>query len=173
MSTASPSSKSEESAKRAQREFQTACVEHFSRLAHVFGWPKSIGQIYGLLFGSPRPLSFSDIVELLGISKGSVSQGLRTLREIGAISLATQQDRREHYVPETELRKLIACFLQVSIGPQLKNEARRLEVFNARHGALFASAGDDARVLRARLAKLQSWHRKSAAVFPFVAKFLS
>ena len=54
----------------------------------VFGVPKSVGQIYGLLYASPEPLSFSDIVERLEISKGSASQGLQLLRSLGAIKVA-------------------------------------------------------------------------------------
>jgi hypothetical protein len=57
-------------------------------VVHVFGVPKSVGQIYGLLYASPEPLSFSDIVERLEISKGSASQGLQFLRSLGAIKIA-------------------------------------------------------------------------------------
>jgi hypothetical protein len=52
------------------------------------GIPKSIGQIYGVLYASATPLSFSDIVGRLEISKGSVSQGLQLLRSLGAINVA-------------------------------------------------------------------------------------
>ena len=54
----------------------------------IFGVPKSVGQIYGLLYASPLPLGFSDIVERLEISKGSASQGLQLLRSLGAVKLA-------------------------------------------------------------------------------------
>jgi hypothetical protein len=57
-------------------------------VVQIFGVPKSVGQIYGLLYASPEPLSFSDIVVRLGISKGSASQGLRLLRSLGAINVA-------------------------------------------------------------------------------------
>ena len=60
----------------------------FSEVVQVFGVPKSVGQIFGLLYATPEPLSFSDIVERLEISKGSASQGLQLLRSLGAIKLA-------------------------------------------------------------------------------------
>jgi hypothetical protein len=69
-------------------DFQAECVAFFAEVVQVFGVPKSVGQIYGLLYGSPEPLSFSDIVERLEISKGSASQGLQLLRSLGAIKLA-------------------------------------------------------------------------------------
>lgn len=54
----------------------------------VFGVPKSVGQIFGLLYASPEPLVFSDIVVRLEISKGSTSQGLQLLPSLGAINVA-------------------------------------------------------------------------------------
>ena len=69
-------------------DFQTECATFFSEVVQVFGVPKSVGQIYGLLYASPEPLSFSDIVERLDISKGSASQGLQLLRSLGAIKVA-------------------------------------------------------------------------------------
>jgi hypothetical protein len=69
-------------------DFQNECATFFSEVVQVFGVPKSVGQIYGLLYASPEPLSFSDIVERLEISKGSASQGLQLLRSLGAIKVA-------------------------------------------------------------------------------------
>jgi hypothetical protein len=69
-------------------DFQSECIELFAEVVYALGLPRSIGQIYGLLYASPAPLSFSDIVERLDISKGSASQGLQLLRSLGAIKLA-------------------------------------------------------------------------------------
>ena len=69
-------------------DFQSECVKLFAEVIYTLGLPRSIGQIYGLLYASPAPLSFSDIVERLEISKGSASQGLQLLRSLGAIKLA-------------------------------------------------------------------------------------
>ena len=43
-------------------------VDFFVSFVQVFGLPKSIGQIYGLLFVSADPLPMDDIVSQLGIS---------------------------------------------------------------------------------------------------------
>ena len=69
-------------------DFQSECIELFAEVVYALGLPRSIGQIYGLLYASPAPLSFSDIVERLDISKGSASQGLQLLRSLGAINIA-------------------------------------------------------------------------------------
>lgn len=158
---------------REQKFFQTECVELFAGLAQLIGLPRSIGQIYGLLYGSARPLSFTDIVAQLRISKGSASQGLRALREVGGILPSPAVNgRREHFVPETELRKLIAGFLDGSIQPHLKGGAKRLEGFKARHAVALATQGGEGRLLLERLVKLQNWHRKGAAVLPIMAKLI-
>ena len=56
--------------------FEAATVDFFVDAADLLGVPKSVAAIYGVVFASPVPLSFADIESHLGISKGSVSQGL-------------------------------------------------------------------------------------------------
>ena len=51
----------------------------------MLGLPKSIGEIYGLLYVTQEALSLDDLVSRLGISKGSTSQGLKMLRKLGAV----------------------------------------------------------------------------------------
>src|SRR4051812_20709987 len=96
-------------------------IAHFADLAGAFGFPRSYGQIYGLLYASARPLSFTDIQERLKLSKGSVSQGLKTLRDAKAIRPAEGADwRREHFAPETELRQLLAGFMADAVLPRVE-----------------------------------------------------
>lgn len=68
--------------------FEEALVSFFTDAADNLGVPKSVAAIYGICFASPEPLSFSDINERLDISSGSVSQGLKVLREVGALRVA-------------------------------------------------------------------------------------
>ncbi|TAG26183.1 MAG: hypothetical protein EAZ36_07665, partial [Verrucomicrobia bacterium] len=65
--------------------FEAEIVAVFADLVTLLGLPKSMGEIYGLIFASPEPLAFAVIEQKLRLSKGSVSQGLRSLRELGAI----------------------------------------------------------------------------------------
>lgn len=74
--------------------FEEAVVSYFVEAADVLGVPKSVAAIYGICFASPEPLSFSEIDERLDISAGSISQGLKFLKEVGA--LKTAQPRPEH-----------------------------------------------------------------------------
>lgn len=72
--------------------FEEALVGFFVEAADLLGAPKSVAAIYAICFASPQPLSFSEINERLEISSGSISQGLRVLREIGALKVADLSD---------------------------------------------------------------------------------
>ena len=67
-------------------EWEIAVIDLFLNAANSFGLPKSYGQIYGLLFCRDQSLSMDEVMKLLEISKGSASQGLRALRQLGAVS---------------------------------------------------------------------------------------
>ena len=59
-----------------------------------------------LLFSSATPLSFSDILERLKISKGSLSQGLQLLRSFGAVRLSERSRNQKHSLSRaTPLRR--------------------------------------------------------------------
>jgi HTH-type transcriptional regulator, glycine betaine synthesis regulator len=173
-------------------------IELFVELAGMLGLPRSYGEIYGLLYTSARPLSFTEVQERLGISKGSVSQGLRALRAVGALKVVPVEEvirqalgpsaknlselsvafarggvrRSEYYVPETELRTLMAGYLRESIEPQLKAGVARVGEMRKRHAALLAGNNGDDAVLQERLQKLQTWHRKGSTLLPIIAKVL-
>lgn len=94
----------------------------FVQLAQAMGMQRSLGEIYGLLYATPEPLAFQDIVDRLGLSKGSVSQGLRFLRTVGAIKpVVVAGDRREFFEPVLELRALVGGFLKERLNPELES----------------------------------------------------
>ena len=85
----------------AQVAFDESLVDFFVSAADLLGVPKSVAAIYGIVFASPVPLSFAEIEARLDISKGSVSQGLRVLREVGALKeVSTAEDRAERFTPD-------------------------------------------------------------------------
>jgi HTH-type transcriptional regulator, glycine betaine synthesis regulator len=99
---------------------ETQIIAIFVKMAQTLGAPRSLGEIYGLLFATAHPLSFQDIHDRLQLSKGSVSQGLRFLRTVGAIQpVSVEGDRREYFEPVVELRALVGGFLKERINPQL------------------------------------------------------
>ncbi len=135
--------------------------------------PRSIGEIYGVIFSSPRPVNFQEIVEWLNLSKGSVSQGLKALRNLGAIRKAyVPGERRDYFEPETELRNLVAGLLRNRISPHLELGKQRLVRIQKEIAAANGMSTEEAKVVRARVAKLESWSQQGAMLLPLMAKVL-
>lgn len=150
--------------------FEAGVVDFFMDAAEMLSVPKSVAAIYGILFASPQPLSFAEIEQRLHLSKGSISQGLRALREIGAIKeISTAADRAELFVPDTEMRKLIAHFLETRVDQQLGAAKPRL---NSMQEALGAYSKGEQKILKERLQKLQRWHERTRALLPLIRTFL-
>lgn len=150
----------------ADPAFERECVALFSEFLHVLGVPKSVGAIYGLLFASPVPLCFADIVERLGVSKGSVSQGLTFLRQSGAVhSVEKAGDRREFFEPELGLRRLAGGLLQEKIQPMAK-ESRAALVRLRRQAAERQGAGRKFQL--ERIKQLETWHRQLGRLLPVI-----
>ena len=164
-------------------------ISVFVQLAQAMGMQRSLGEIYGLLYATPEPLAFQDIVDRLGLSKGSVSQGLRFLRTVGAISpVVVAGDRREYFEPVVELRALVGGFLKERLNPELelwgvRAKALKVEDFEVGERAsgslnlklpasTAAAAAAHRKVLAARIDKLKAWHKKANLVLPMVTKLL-
>ena len=47
--------------------WQVAMMDTFVRATSLVGLPRSIGEIYGCLYCNPKPLSFDEIQDQLGI----------------------------------------------------------------------------------------------------------
>src|SRR5258708_38328133 len=66
---------------------ETEIVDFSFQLSRLLGQSRSLAEIYGLVFISDRPLAMDDLIERLQLSKGSASQGLKFLRNIGALGM--------------------------------------------------------------------------------------
>lgn len=149
---------------------EAEAVELFVGLVRVVGLPKSVGQIYGLLYISNVPLSLDDIADRLEISKGSASQGLKFLRATGAVRLCDGiSTRRDHYEAETGLRALATGFLKEQIEPHLESGQDRLDRLKLLAGT--APVAERAHVLQ-RVKQLENWHRRAAGLLPLLIRFL-
>jgi DNA-binding transcriptional regulator GbsR (MarR family) len=136
----------------------------------MMGFPRSYAEIYGMLFISPKPLALDDLIELLGLSRGSASQGLRYLRNLGAIRMVySMGDRRIHYEAVAELRNLVTRFLSERVVPHLDSGLERIEHVKQMVKQLPA---DKRAHLEARVTKLHSWEKKSRRFVGIVTKLL-
>ena len=148
-------------------EWESAVIDLFLNAANSFGLPKSCGQIHGLLLYRDHPLAMDEVMYLLQISKGSVSQGLRALRQLGAVSCTfAQGDRKERFVAEIRLRKLISGFLREQADSHLEKGLDRLKQIE---GLLEGSGSKDSRIRGARRHEILSdWHRQMSRLLPWV-----
>lgn len=150
--------------------FESDVVDFFVDAAELLGVPKSLAAIYGIVFASPTPLSFADIGARLDLSKGSVSQGLRTLRKIGAIQeVSTKEDPAELFTPDLEIRRLIDRYISYRLDPQLKAGRNRLGSLEMRAAQLTAV---DFNLVNPRVKKLRRWHTRARALMPIARAFL-
>jgi len=149
--------------------FEAAMVDFFVDAAELLGVPKSVAAIYGIVFASPVPLSFADIETRLDISKGSVSQGLRVLREVGAVKeVSAAADKAELFEPDIEMRKLVGRFLENRLQKQLTSGGSRLAAL----AKSIPGKNGEAAALKRRLKSLQDWHSKAKALLPLAKTFL-
>jgi DNA-binding transcriptional regulator GbsR (MarR family) len=149
---------------------ETDVIDLFVQLSQVLGQPRSLAEIYGLLFISERPLAMDDLIARLGLSKGSASQGLKYLRNIGALrTVYVPGDRRVHYEAVAELRNLATRFLRDQIVPHLDNGKARLDRISE---MLKKLPSEERSRVSSRITMLQSWAKKSRRVLPLVVKIL-
>jgi len=146
--------------------WQVDTIEIFIRAADVLGIPKSVGQTYGLLFVTEAPLSMEAIQVRLGISKGSASQSLQFLRRVSAIKpVYIPGERRDHYQPELEIKRLLTGFLKDQVEPHLDSGKSRL-------AALDNQKGDIPPEIQKRLRRLQGWRARAEKLLPLIVTVL-
>lgn len=151
-------------------EIQLGMAGIFADLADLLGNPSSLGSIYGLLFASPNPLSMEEIVERLGISTGTASQGLRRLAELDAITPEKADGERvTRYTAKLELRPFVSAFLNQQLLPRLKKSSERLESLDSMVQSL---PSETKKELNLRIERASKWHRRAMTFLPIVRRFL-
>lgn len=146
-------------------DFQHECVTLFVNAAASLSIPRSIGEIYGLLFSTEEPLSLDDLTARLHMSRGAAHEGLRWLKDIGAVrSVYIPRIRREHFVAETSLRRLAAGYLHDRIEPHLVKGHDRLQRLREAVGDKPPSAAFQ----NGRLTQITNWYKFLQRVLPAV-----
>lgn len=168
-------------------DFEEEMVQFFVDAAGLLGVPKSLAAVYGIIFATPEPLSFSEIAAKLNLSSGSVSQALRVLRETGAIRKAEDGGRmaenrelrtedgglntegggrscaRERFVPDLELRKIVGRYIEQRLEKHLSAGSSRLDVL--RRTVPYSGNRAGLELVR-RLKSLADWHTRAREILP-------
>lgn len=73
-------------------------VAHFGEMGSRWGINRTVGQIYALIYVSPRPLNADEMAEALEFSRSNVSMGLKELQAWRLVKLKhLSGDRREYF----------------------------------------------------------------------------
>ena len=132
---------------------------YFCQLAEAFGLPRSIALIYAALYLAEEPLAVAEVIEKSGLSKGSVSHGLRLLERMKFIHpVISPTDRRSFYRPELSLRKLAIGLVEESFLPALKMGGGLLDDLSK----VPVVSGH----LKSRLVSLQRWNETALGLLP-------
>jgi DNA-binding transcriptional regulator GbsR (MarR family) len=116
---------------RRLRAAQHEVAEIFGNIAAFWGFTRTQGRIYGLLFVSPEPVPQSELRERLEISAGSASMTLSSLLDWGVVHREGRM-----YVAETDLWKAIT-------GVMRRRERAEVNAAIQRMAAVVQSLRDD------------------------------
>lgn len=151
-------------------------VEAGARWCRRLGLPRSSGQIYGLLYLAPEPLSLDDMVESLGISKASVSIGTRKLAAWGAIrQVWVPGDRRDFFEVVEDLGALLRSVYREFLQPRLAGSRRRMESLMAaleEECAQGLITREELRICAERLKTLSRLQKRLQMAAPLIEKVL-
>lgn len=94
-------------------EIHESVIETMGRISAFWGFSKIMGQLYGLLYLSPNPLTLDSMADSLSISKGNVSINVRNLlRWNMAKEVWVKGDRKDYYEAEIDFWKIIRGVLK-------------------------------------------------------------
>jgi len=151
-------------------ELDIEAIEMFIGFLKLLGLPKSVGEIYGLLFVAPRALSMDDLIERLQISMGAASQGLKLLRSVGAVKVVYMPgERRDHYVADLELSKFATSFIKNELNPRMKTALQRIKRMETE--AMLMNEPDK-KITFQRIERLKHWMERGQKMMPWILKFL-
>jgi len=149
--------------------FEQGLISVFSELADLFGNPRSHGQVYGILFSSPVPLTMEEITSRIGISMGSVSIGLRSLEELGAVERHHVNGKFGVYSAKLELKTLISGFVRQRLVPRLEKSNATLKDLSP---LVDQMPPGEAKEAGFRLQRVAQWHARAAQFLPLADKLL-
>ncbi len=150
-------------------------IEFFVQVTKLLAIPKSVGEIYGLLYCSSRPLAVADMTAKLGLSKATASYALRFLADINAISLTKEfGERQDRFLAETSLRKVASGFVSERLDPFLRERQADLEILEALGEAMpdqTPQAEQQKHFVMDRIQKLEGWQRSFRRALPLLHNF--
>lgn len=128
-------------------------VEGMGRISKFWGFSRLMGQLYGLLYLSPEPMTLDQLAEGLMVSKGSVSTNIRAIERWGMVEKVwVKADRRDYYRAETKFMDIVVKILEEREKKEFDGALRTVTECLADIKALPAS--DETKFLKKRLTNM-------------------
>jgi DNA-binding transcriptional regulator GbsR (MarR family) len=151
--------------------YEREIIDLVVRFGRLIGLPKSVCEIYGLLFASIEPMSMETISQKLRMSLGSASQGLKALRNLGAVSVVYQPgQRKDLFKAEFNFRSIVTKFLNEEIHPQLAGTEACLERIEGASDTLDPEVQS---IINDRIKVVRKLNRRAGQIIPAISKILS
>ncbi len=141
-------------------------------LAESLSFNKSVGQIFGVLYLSDKPLSLEEIASRLSMSKGNASINLRYLESWGAVRpVMFSGTRKDHYEANTNLKQILLRRAEEGISRRLDMAEGWIErILSKENGGSSIDARSKKKMQELR--SMISSGRKALKILPGVLKFL-
>lgn len=92
-------------------EAEDLMVDAIAETMDLYGITPSVGRLYGVLYFKQEPLTLDDMSEELGMSKPSMSTGIRALQQIDYVHKVWQKGvRKDLYLAEKDFFKTFTAF---------------------------------------------------------------
>jgi len=153
--------------RRAKIQFaphERSSIDFFVRMADLLGVQKSTAEIYGFLYVCPAPVGFPEIEKRLGLSKGSVSEGLRFLKDHGMVEATRQPGvRADLWAVTPSLAGSLATLLRNRVQPALESASPDLKRMQEE-----ATAAAVPTHVADRLSRLSHWNDRALELLPLL-----
>lgn len=144
-------------------------VEAAGHTTQSFGIGRILGQIFALLYLSPRPLCLDEIAAELGVSKASVSTTIRQLERWSAVHRVwVRGDRKDYYEAEADLQVVIRNGLLTTLRKKFETAGLQIgEVEESLKHALETTNGEerkDIEKVAERLQRAKEFHSRIQSI---------
>ena len=151
-------------------DLEIESIDLFISFMKLIGLPKSVGEIYGLLFVTGEPINAEQITERLQISAGAASQGLKLLRSFGAVrSIYVPGERRDHFSADLDLSTFASAFIKEELNPRIEHASERIQRMEILANDL---DGKEKEAAIKRIERLRHWMERGQKMMPWLLKFL-
>lgn len=144
-------------------------VDLGGRSAQQLGFSRSLGQIYAALYLSEKPAGLAELMQMLHISKGSASMGVRQLETWGVVrSVWIRGDRRDYYEVNTDLTEVLRHLVGGLLRPRVESTGNQLKEMQEALDASKQTNEPVSAVMRQRLAKIEALRKKVSKLLPLL-----